>query len=450
MRILLIFFLIAINFVNSFSQENGEAISLNLEKSIELALKNNHELRKSELDKRRAESQVREAWGSAVFPKINGSANYTRALKLPIFTFQIDTGGGTATQSFRMGSDNSITATVSAEQTILSGGLFLAVRVARIYDEIAEKALTGTRLNVITQVKKSFYSVLVAQEAVKLSKLNLKLAEDNFKNAQSMFDAGLTSEYDLIRARVQVQNFMPVLRQTENSYISAQNLLKILTGIELERKIQIEDSLDFNELDIPEFEESAAKLEQQNNLLNQLKLQVEFQDKNVTYQFTQHLPSLAAFGQWQIQAQENDGTKSFFKYPYRNAVSVGLNLRVPIFDGFQTTARVQQAKIDLLKANEDFILARKNLKSRLESLILDIKRNREQIDSYKATIAQAERGYEIAVKRFTTGLGTQLEVVDAQVALSQSKVNYLQTLFDYYISNAELDELLGEFNTEEK
>lgn len=436
----LIYILILISGLMS-AQDNSETIRLNLDKSIELALNNNHDLRKSELDRQKALEQVSEAWGSALFPKIDASASYNRAIKLPVFTFQVETPEGPVTQSFKMGADNTFSAAVNFEQTLFSGSVFLAVSTAKVYASISDKAFKATRENMIAHVKKAYYSVLVAKEVVELSRLNLKLSQDNLRNAESMFNAGLISEYDQIKARVQVQNLQPNVKQTENALVFSENLLKILTGLDVNQKIEINDSLSFREMNIPDTETNSELLEN-NSLLNQLKLQIEFQDKVVSYQFSQHFPELSLVGNWQTQAQENDA-RHLNNYVFRNAISAGFNLRIPLFNGGQTSSKVQQAKIDRMRVNEDFLQTTKTLNNQLQNTMLKIKETRELVDAYNATINQAQRGYDIAVKRFTAGLGTQLEVVDAQVALTQSKVNYLSSVYDYYSYNADLEQLLG-------
>lgn len=440
MRRQLIFVLIVFSGIIS-AQDNNEVIKLNLEKSIELALENNHDIRKAELDRQKALEQVDEAWGTALFPKIDAAASYNRAIKLPVFTFQVETPEGPVTQSFRMGADNTLSASLSVEQTLFSGSVFLAVSTARVYANISDKAFKATRENMIAHVKKAYYSVLVAKEVVELSRQNLKLSQDNLKNAESMYNAGLISEYDQIKARVQVQNLIPNVKQTENALIFSENLLKILTGLEVNRRIQIDDSLSFKEMNIPESEAENILVEN-NSTLNQLKLQIQFQDKLVSYQFSQHFPELSVVGNWQSQAQEND-ERHLNNYVFRNAISAGLNLRIPIFSGGQTSSRVQQAKIDRMRVNEDYVQTTKTLRNQLQNTLLRIKETRELMEAYNGTIAQAQRGYEIAVKRFSAGLGTQLEVVDAQVAMTQAKVNYLSAVYDYYSYNADFEQLLG-------
>ena len=115
---------------------------------------------------------------------------------------------------------------------------------------------------------------------------------------------------------------------------------------------------------------------------------------------------------------------------------------MPIFDGWQTTSRVQQAEIDLMKARETLVKTDQQLKNQLDNVLLNIKEAKNRINAYAATIEQAKLGYDISIKRYNNGLGTQLENIDALVALTQAKVNYLQAIYNYYDLHSQLEALL--------
>jgi len=169
---------------------------------------------------------------------------------------------------------------------------------------------------------------------------------------------------------------------------------------------------------------------------------MQLQDDAISYQFTKHFPELYFNGNWQTQAQEND-PRSFNNWRYKNSVYVGLNLKIPIFDGFQTTSKVEQARVDFYKAKEEYDKTVKLLKNNLKDVFLSIDEAKKKLDSYKATIEEAELAYDISQKRYSSGVGTQLETIDAMVSLTRAKVNYYNSIYDYYILHAQLDQLLA-------
>ena len=415
-----------------------DTLNLDLNKSVNLALKFNHDLKIAKLDKQKADEQVTEAWGSSVYPKLSGFVNYNRAIKRGEISIETPFFSG----SFPQGTENTMTIGASLEQPLFTGAIFLAVKIAETYAEIQDKMVDATTSEVIVNVKKAYYSVLLADEVLNLSKLNLQLAEDNLKNTESLYNAGIAPEYDYVRAKVQVKNLIPDLQQSENSVVLAKNLLKLVTGVDLSSEIVIKDSLSLKEVPLSGEEELDQTLLEKNNTLLQLKLQMQLQDDDVSYQFTKHFPELYFNGSWQTESQEDD-PRPFSDWRYVNSVYVGLNLKIPIFDGFQTTSKVEQARIDLYKAKEEYDKNVKVLKNNLKDILLSIDETKKKLESYKATIDEAELAYNIAKKRYSSGVGTQLETIDAMVSLTRAQVNYYNSVYDYYILHAQLDQILA-------
>jgi len=435
----ILLFVLSVSLQSLFAQEEtNDTLQLDLTKSIELALEYNHDLKIVKLDKLKADEQVTEAWGSSVFPKISGFVNYNRAIKRGEISIETPFFSG----SFLSGTENTMTVGATFEQPLFTGAVFLAVRIAETYADIQEKFVDATTSEVIINVKKAYYSVLFANEVLELAKLNLKLAEDNLRNTESLYKAGIAPEYDYVRAKVQVKNLIPELQHSENSLVLAKNLLKFVTGLDLSSELVINDSLSLKEITLSGEEELDQILLKKNHSLLQLRLQMQLQDDAISYQFTKHFPELYFNGNWQTQAQEND-PRSFNNWRYKNSVYVGLNLKIPIFDGFQTTSKVEQARVDFYKAKEEYDKTVKLLKNNLKDVFLSIDEAKKKLDSYKATIEEAELAYDISQKRYSSGVGTQLETIDAMVSLTRAKVNYYNSIYDYYILHAQLDQLLA-------
>lgn len=420
-----------------------DTLQLDLEKSIQLALEYNHDLKLAKLDREKADELVDEAWGSSVFPKISGFADYNRALKRGVIIIDAPEFGFSG--SFPQGTENTLTIGATFEQPLFTGAIFLAVRVAKTYAEIQEKLVDASESEVIVNVKKAYYSVLLADEVVKLANLNLSFAEDNLKNTEAMFNAGVVPEYDYVRAKVQVQNLIPELQQAENSYVLSKNLLRLVTGLDLKTEFSIKDSLTLNEIPLTNVEEFEEEMVRRNHSLKGLELAIQLQDDAVSYEFTKHFPELYFKGNWQTQAQEND-VRPFNRWRYNNSVYVGFNLKIPIFDGFQTTSKVEQARIELYKAQEEYDKTSELLKNNLDDVLLSIDQTKKKLESYEATIEEANLAYDIAQKRYASGVGTQLETIDAMVSLTRAQVNYYNAVYEYYVLHAQLDQLLAKEN----
>jgi outer membrane protein TolC len=432
-KYIIIFILLFIPF--SVAQDT---LKINLEKSIEIAIENNHDLQLAKFDYELADEQITEAFGASVLPKIDARVDYLRAIRRGQIIIETPFFSG----SFPQGTENTFTIGASLEQPLFTGGIFYATSISKVFADISRKGYYSSQADLIKDVKRAYYAYLLAQRFTSLSLITLQAAEDNLKNSQSLFDAGLAPEYDLIRARVQVQNILPEVDQAKNSVKLAKNALRFVLGLDVGQSFVVEDSLVYKTIPVEDYATSSQIMSAQNYALQQLRLQIELQDKAVSYQFSRHFPELYLNGNWQAIAQEND-PRAFSDWRYFNSVYVGLNLKIPIFNGMQTTSRVQQAKIDLKKAKEEFAKTDQLLRNQLDDILLKIKETKDRISAYASTINEAQLGYDISVKRYNNGLGTQLETIDSLVELTRARINYLDAVYNYYDLHAQLEALLA-------
>ncbi len=430
--------LLVLCLVSTLIAQTEDKIKLDLDAALVRALQNNHDLKKAKLDFEKAEEQVREAYGTSLFPSLDGSMQYNRALKRPEFIIETPMFSG----RFPAGTKNTLTATVSAEQPLFTGAMFLAVDIAETFADISKSVQQYSEAEVIKNVKGAYYTYLLSQRLIELTDLQLSRAEENMMDTEKMYNAGLASEYDFTKAKVQYQNMLPAVAEAKSQEKLAMNNLKILLGFELDKNVIITDSLYFSKRNLPNLESGLQTVIQKNKLIKQLELQTELEDLNASYQFSEHLPKLNAFGNWQVQAQENDD-RGFSNWRYINSVAVGLSLSIPIFRGWELDSKVEQAELDYKKAVEEYLKTKKTVKNQFENSVLTVEKYELQVQAYEGAVKEAERGFEIAKKRFSSGLGSQIEVTNALVDFSQAKVNYLQSVHDYYVELANIDLLLG-------
>ena len=421
---------------SSFAQ--NQKLTINLEQAIKIALENNHDLKQVKLDKLKAAEQVRQTFGESVLPSVEGTASYSRALKRPEFFLETPFFSG----SFPAGTKNNLVAGVQIDQPLATGAIFLATKISETYNELASLAQQYSESELVMRVKDSYYTYLLAKEYIKLAELQLQRAEENLKNTKSMYSVGRVSEYDQIRANVQYQNSIPVLAEAKNQLELAANNLKIVLGMELSSEIKVTGALNYNPKGFIAEDSGIQKLNNNNSLLKQSEMQTKLQDLSSSYEYSQHYPELRAFGNWQMQSQENDD-RSISNWRFINSVSIGLNLRVPIFKGFSIDSKYQQAKIDYDKSVESLTKTKKELYRDYKNTILSIKKAVDQITSYQSAVDETEKGYQIAQKRYSSGLSSQIEITDALVSVSQAKYNYINSVYVYNILQARLDLLLG-------
>jgi len=420
----------------------GQAEKLTLERAITIAIENNPNLEASRLEVNRASARVREAWGTAL-PRIDLNANYTRALKKPVF-FLPDFTNPDSDEiiPIEIGATHSVDMIVSGEQVLFDAAVFIGVGAAQTYAKASREGFRASQVDVVTNTRNAFYGVLVAKEVVALMRENIQYSQENLKNVRILFEQGLVSEYDRLRAEVTVENIRPELINAENAYLVAINNLKNAIGIPYDTEIEVEGRLEYNPVPDSLVAKAQEVVLRSNASLSALKLQAQVNDAITSAQRSYYLPRLSAFGNYTYQAQKNAFTLS--TNDFITSAIVGLNLRFNIFEGFQTSARVEQAELEYRKTQEQISSLELALQTAAETAILEMNKARQRIESQGRTVEQAERGYKIATTRYSSGQGTQLEVNDAQLALATAKVNRIEAIFEYTIAINELERLLGQ------
>ena len=447
-----IFFL---NFSFAISQEVPER-KMGLEDAIRIALQRNPDLTSARLEVARSDARVMEAWGNAL-PSFDLSSQYVHFVDKPVSYFpdyliyplakildstaqlpkatgQLVKMEGSLTPGFTAG------ASVNVRQILFNGAVFVGVGAANVYSHLARDLYLAKQVETVAKVRKAYYGALLAREALEMMQSSLRNAEDNFKNVQLMRKQGIVSEYDELRATVGVDNLRPAVLQSENNLSLALDALRNTIGITNEG-ILLADSLAFAAVDDTLLQHAEGLVIESNPSLSAVSRQIELNGAVVKAERSSYLPTIAAFGSYSYSAIKNDfnfSTNDFYK-----SSQVGLSLSLSLFQGMQTYARVEQAQLEERKSEEQKINLERSIKTGVHSVIGNLKQARKRVEAQQRTVETAERGYKIVTTRFLANAATQLEVNDAQLALTQAKVNRIQAVYDYLVASADLDQLLG-------
>ncbi|MFN3694941.1 MAG: TolC family protein, partial [Ignavibacterium sp.] len=307
---------------------------------------------------------------------------------------------------------------------------------------IAEQNYSSVKNKIVGDVKKSFLAVILTRETKEVMQQSLKNAEENFENIKRLNAAGTLSDYDVLRAEVQVENLKPVVLQMENNYKLSLEALKVAIGLDANQNIDVIGDMKFDEsYKLPTEQEVIEELLQNNPQLAILDKQVQLNDRNVSLEQAAYFPSLAGFGNYQYQTQANDF--KFSDYRWVKTFVLGLQLQIPIFNGFKTQSRVSQAEIGLNQAIEQKRNLTEAIKTQALSVLYRVQQAVIRIQGQNKTVRTALEGYEIAKRRLENNVGTQLEVNDAELALRQAKLNRLQAIYDFKVAEADLETVLG-------
>lgn len=452
----LMFVLILLATALPFAQTHAQEPSLHrlsLEDAVRLAMKQNPDIVTARLEVKRSDARVLEAWGNAM-PSVDLSGQYAHLIDKPV-TFFPDY----FLYAFMKGIDSTIpkpsgqfvpvsfapafsaSASVNVRQILFNGAVFIGVGAAHIYSHLARDLYQGKQVETVTKTRKAYYGALLAREAFSLMRSSLQNAEDNLKNVQLMRKQGIVSEYDELRASVGVDNLRPMVIQSETNYsLSLDNLNNVL-GITTKDTFVLTDSLTLQPVDDQLIAGADDLVIEMNPGLNATKRQIELNGAIVNAERSSYLPTLVAFGSYSYTAakeQFNFSTRDFYK-----GSTVGLSLSLNLFQGLQTIARVEQAQIEQRKSEEQKAGLERVLRTGIHSILGNLQQARKRIDAQGKTVEMAERGYKIVTTRFLSSAATQLEVNDAQLALTQAKVNRVQAIYDYLSAAADLEQMLG-------
>jgi outer membrane protein len=424
------------------TEQQAQPLVLTLEQAISLALERNRDVLIAEQDRYKADAQVGEA-KSGLFPQIAFSGQYARNVKTPVLFLPpgppFNNTGSVIT--IKLGSDNSYTAGLQLSQTLFSPKLGTAIDIARDYHQYSEKSYEGTTQDVVLGVKQAFYGVLLARRLVDVSREGLDVAKANYENVKSLYSHGAAAEYDYLRAEVQVANTEPVLIQAENNLELAKNALKNILAVDLKQEIEIKGDLVFTEI-APDLVQQANSAALENNpMLEQLTLQESILQKNISIERADYFPTLSLFGTYQWQTQDN--SFQFKNYNWAQSFVVGLQLSYSVFNGFRTSARTEQASIDRQKIQFTRLKAEEGLKIQILQAQLKMEEARKRIAAQEKSIGEAEKALGIAQTRYKSGVGTQLELLDTQAALTRTQTNYAQAVYDFLIAQAEWQHAVG-------
>jgi len=439
--------------VSSALSQDASPQRLSLRDAVQLAMKRNPDLSSARLEVKRSDARVLEAWGNAL-PAVDLSAQYVHMIDKPVTFFpdvflysfmkDIDSTiskptGKLVPVSFAPGF--SASASLNVRQILFNGAVFIGVGAAHIYSELARDLYQAKQVETVTKVRKAYHSALLAHEALDLMRSSLRNAEDNLKNVRVMLKQGIVSEYDELRASVGVENLRPMVIQSETNFSLAMDNLRNTIGVTDKDEFTLTDSLSFQAIDEAILSRAEALVLELNPGLSAIRRQIDLNGAVVSAERSSYLPTIAAFGSYQYQAAKNEfnfSTNDFYK-----GSTVGLSLSLSLFQGLQTRARVEQAQLEQRKSEEQRVSLERTLQTGLHSIIGNIKQARKRVEAQGKTAEMAERGYKIVTARFLSSAATQLEVNDAQLALTQAKVNRVQAIYDYLVASADLDQLIG-------
>lgn len=415
-------------------------VRLTLERAAQLALENNEIYLSAQIATGRARAQKREAISEAL-PSLNLNTIYTRNWSLQ----EINFGG----QSFKLGTDNVMNFSFNFTQPIYKGGkIGSALKIAKYFTEQSNANEEQTRQNVLLAVHQAYYGVLLTEAILRVNQASYDRAVAQLEQVNKFHGAGTVSSYDVLRAKVRVANAKPPVIQARNRIAVAQARLKNLIGLPQTTPLIITGDLAIGTTPSATLTEAIQTAATQRPDILSAQLQTSMTDKAISISRSESRPDISLSAGYQMQAQENDRRfRSLGWGDFSRSLNTQIIFRIPIFDGRQTAARVDQAEANYELALYSESRLKKQIEVDVAEAFLNVQEARERIAAEQEAVDLAERGLAIAQVQYENGMSTQLEVIDAQLVVTQAQTNHVTAQHDYAVAVVTLQSAQGVLKT---
>ena len=428
--------LCAFGFAKAQTEQTAQnTLTLTLDKALEIALDENPTIKVAAEEIALKKVASKEAWQS-LLPEasLNGSLDHTiKAAEMKLNDM-----------SFKMGQDgtNTANAGLSINLPLFAPAVYRAMSMTKTDIELAVEKSRASELDLINQVTKAYYQLMLAQDSYEVLQGSYKLAEDNFNVVNAKYQQGAVSEFDKISAEVQMRSIKPNVISAANAVTLAKLQLKVLMGITADVDIKTDDNLTNYEsmLFANQLKEEDMSLDN-NTTMKQFELNMKLLEKNVKSLRTNFIPTLSMSFSYQYQSLYNPNI-NFFDYTWSNSSSLMFNLSIPLYRASNFT-KVKSARIQMRQLDWNRIDTERKLNMQVVSYRNNMTASSEQVVSNKENVMQAEKAVQIAGKRYEVGKGTVLELNSSQVSLTQAQLTYNQSIYDYLTAKADLDQILG-------
>ena len=455
MRLTLLSFVLVASLVASAQQ------GMTLQECIDYAVANNEQLAIAAMESDIADTQVKEQLSGGL-PQVTGDIEITKNIEIQTSFIQdfvspavydvlkdenllAQNAPVPEPQTFpaSFGTNYSGRAGIGISQLIFNGSFFVGLRAARTVNKLSEKKQRQTEVEIVQSVSNAFYLVLISQENLNFLATNFSSIDTLLYETSEMFENGFAEKIDVSRIKIQHNNLKTTLRNSTELLITAISLLKFQMGMPLQEQLVLNGNLNDFELDTDLVgDENAFMNRPEYSVLQTNKELIELNMQNFK---SQYLPSIYAnynLGWTAGTSSFGDLTrfndKTWFKYS-----NIGVSMSIPIFDGFYKKSRVQRTRVELLQTQSGIDQLKNNISREIEEARTKLANASRDVSAQEENVELAQEVYNTTKIKYQEGVGTNLEVIDANTSLKEAKTNYLNAVYDEITSQIQLKKSLG-------
>jgi outer membrane protein len=447
---------------------------LTLDECIQYALENSTNLKNAVIDEQIANARVKETRGIGL-PQIDANVGLLHNQKLPRFYAQyfapaegeetlfdlsgvpgINEGDVVALQNFFQ-LKSSGTATVTINQILFNGSYLVGLKAANAYRELSIRSTRQSKEQIVQQVTRAYYAVLINKDRMTLFDNNIARVDSLLRTTQALNKNGFAEGIDVDRIQVTLNNLVAERDKFYNLQELAVHLLKFQMNYPLEQPLDVQGdiaSLKVDESLLKNYELDWDYTKRTDYAL--LEANRDLQQLDVKNKFSASLPSLSAFanlgystqspnigGLFKTETQGVESRAAFGPDKWYSYSSFGLNLNIPIFSGLQRSYRLQQSKLNLMKIENNFVALKSAIDLEVKQAAIRYLNAIKSLESQRANSGLAENIARITKIKYEEGVGSNLEVIEAEAALKEAQTNYYTALYDALLAQVDLDKAYG-------
>lgn len=418
----------------SGAQDENKIESATLEEVVAYALKHQPGVQQAEINQEIVNQAVKGKLADW-YPQISFNYNYQRFIDL-----QSSVIGG---EVIRFGVNNTSSAQLTATQSLFNRDVLLASNTASTVRLQAEQGIQQAKIQMVVNVSKAFYDLLATQKQIEVSEESVIRLESSLKDARSRYEAGVADKTDYQRATIALGNAQAAYKANQELLGYKQQNLKTLMGYPLEEELPIAYDVDMIENEI--LLDTSELMNPVNHIdFRLLQTQRELQEANVKYNQWAFLPSLSAFGAYNLNYQnDNFGELYNTSYPYSY---VGATLSLPLFQGGKRLSKIQEQKWTSDRLDVGIADLKNKLDTEYDRALAAYKSNLYSYLAQKQNVELAQEVYDIIQLQYQSGVKTYLDVTIAETDLRTTRINYFNALYQVLASKIDVNRALGTIN----
>lgn len=429
------------------AQQKDTVATFTLNQAISYAQKHQSSILNAQIDEQIAKNTVKQTIGIGL-PQVSGTANFQDFLKVPTSLvpaiFFDPNAAPNATIPVQFGVKYNSGFGLELNQLVFDGTYLVGLKASRTYKELSTKNTKRTRIETAVAVTKAYYSVLVSNEQLSLLDANLDRLKKSLNDTEQLFKNGFVEKIDVDRLTVLNNNLLTERENVVRLLALNKDLLKFQMGMTIGSELTLTDQI--SDVSVHDNialtnDTSAYKKRIEYSLLETQKALNNLDVKRYKSAF---LPSLSAFGSTSNNFQANSfGDLYDQRFP---TTVIGLRLSVPIISGGQKTYQLRNAKLAVLKTDNDLFNLQNTINLDIKQAQTTFKNGQTSLENQRRNMELAKEVLRVTKIKYEQGVGSSIEVTTAETSLKEAQNNYISALYDMLINKVNLDKALGNIN----